>query len=69
MYIKVVTVKVKVKGQRAKKVYRYVRVVDRGYVFEKRRYQEKVIATLGTLGAVRSSANVLARGLTHLPGQ
>lgn len=66
MYIKVVTVKVKVKGKRAKKVYRYVRVVERGAYTSGFYQKERVIATLGTLQDVRFSQGVLIHGLQSL---
>lgn len=68
MYIKVATVKVKVKGKREKKVYRYVRVVTREYSYKTSRYEEKVLATLGPLYLVRMNADILVRGLRNLPG-
>ncbi|MBA7564236.1 hypothetical protein ES708_05898 [subsurface metagenome] len=69
MYIKVATVKIKLKGKREKKVYRYVRVVTREYSFKTSRYEEKVIATLGPLYLVRMNAGTLIHGLSNLPGQ
>jgi len=68
MWIKVVTTKVKVKGKRAKKVYRYVKVIEREYASGKYRKQEVVIATLGTLEHVRDSVGTLLEGLKQLPG-
>jgi hypothetical protein len=67
MYIKIATVRVKVKGKLVEKVYRYVRVVEREYSCDKRCIVEKVVATLGPLWIVRRSTRTLILGLENLP--
>ena len=66
MYIKVVTCRVKPKHRRAKKVYQYVRVVERNGDHFSRNANEEVIATLGTLEHVRIYARTLIEGLERL---
>jgi len=66
MYIKVATVKIKVKGKREKRVYKYVRVVDRERTGAWSRPKEKVIATLGELDYVRGYLPRLIEGLKRL---
>lgn len=66
MYIKVATVRVKRKGDKREKVYKYVRVVDRGGYLSDHYQREKVIATLGTLSEVFYSRSVLIDGLKRL---
>lgn len=66
MYIKVVTVKVKPKHRRAKKAYRYVRVIGRRYDSDKGLFTEYVIATLGKIEEVQPSVETLCTGLQHL---
>lgn len=66
MYIKVVTVKVKPKHRRAKKSYKYVRVISRRYNMEKGLYTEYIIATLGKIEEVQPSVETLCTGLQHL---
>lgn len=66
MYIKVVTTKIKPKHQRAKKVYRYVKVINQRWNVEEWRRTEYVIATLGKIEDVLPSVETLCAGLRHL---
>lgn len=66
MYIKVVTTKIKPKHRRAKKVYRYVKVIGQRYNREKWRHDEFVVASLGTIDEVSPHVDTLCKGLQQL---
>lgn len=66
MYIKVVTVKIKPKHKRAKKVYQYVKVIKRVFDTKLWKRTDSVVATLGTVEDVHPHIDTLCRGLQHL---